>query len=127
MKNRNVVILTVILEILALGLWKSPGVAQELPVPRLVPLDETSPFSPSEFQRALEKLKSERAGLDADWKAITRRLNTPPPRDEPDLEKLQRQLEQWKDRLERERAAKAKEKSVPTPPMPHPVIHEKSS
>jgi tetratricopeptide (TPR) repeat protein len=126
MKKRNLMILTIVLEVLAIGCVKTPSAAQELPLPRLVPADD-GPFSMNDFQRIVSQLKAEREGLDADWKTVTRRLSAPPPRDEQDLEKLQL----WMERLERERIAKAKQKSptpqhaVPEPPVPMPVAEKK--
>jgi tetratricopeptide (TPR) repeat protein len=60
---------------------------------------------------------------------MTRRLSTPPPRNEPDLDKLQEQLKQWMTRLEKERLAKSKEKAtqasnVVVPEKSHPVSVE---
>lgn len=147
MKSWDVVILTVILEILAVGAVAAPMAAQELPMPRsvpspgvqelplprLMPVEDGAPFSAADFQRLLAKMKDEREALDAEWKSMTRRLSTPPPRDEPDLEKLQKKMQDWIKRLEDERRAKAREKSAahPTiavpekPPTPMPVIAEK--
>jgi tetratricopeptide (TPR) repeat protein len=147
MRRWNVVIVTVMLELLAIGMWLTPTIAQELPLPRvqsqpavqelplprvqsqpavqelplprLVPIDERA-HSPEEFQRILTKLRNEREALDAEWQSMMRRLNTPPAQKEPDYDRLEKQIRDWIAR-EKDRRVKA----TPAPPQPKPYTPEK--
>jgi TolA-binding protein len=99
-------IVTIVLEMLVLQavLPPLPAFAQFPPTPRQL-RDDGDAFSAADFQRALSQLKTERDALDADWKSLTKRLNTRTPSAEPDLEKLQEQLKKTLARLQQDRIA----------------------
>ncbi|HZZ78304.1 MAG TPA: hypothetical protein VFE62_07285 [Gemmataceae bacterium] len=78
-----------------------------IPLPS-VPLHvEAEPYSPSEFQRALKELKAEREALDAEIRAMDRRLNAPEPIAEPENDPILRRV--------REAAARFREQRERTP------------
>jgi tetratricopeptide (TPR) repeat protein len=78
--------------LLAGALLPTSAHAQFPPMPRILHEYDSVGFSEADFQRVLSQLKVERDGLDADWKSMTKRLNTRPPTAEPDLEKLEERI-----------------------------------
>ena len=51
-----------------------------VPMPRKMYDDEGDGFSIAEFERRLQKLKTEREGLESDWQALRKRNTTRPNR-----------------------------------------------
>jgi tetratricopeptide (TPR) repeat protein len=124
MRKSHKWILLVMLLLVAAGLAQTVVVhAQWPPTPRPVRHDNGAPFSTADFQRALAQLKSERDALDADWKSLTKRLNSRAPCNETDLDRLHEQLKQTLLRLQQERLKSPKTAlpgTLPSAPPAYP-------
>jgi Anaphase-promoting complex, cyclosome, subunit 3 len=86
-------------------LLAAPMVLRAQPLPPIPPLptEDDGSYSPSNFKRALSDLKTEREALDAEWRAITRRLAMPQSSDPPELDRLHLKIKEVIARLQRER------------------------
>ena len=102
-----------ILPLLGCGFWAvsayvSAG-SDALSMPRAWRDEGRKPFSATEFEEALQRLKSERAALLSEWKALVKRSAATAPRGESDNQ-LHVQLKEMLQRLQQSRA--------PTPAAP---------
>jgi len=89
-------------------LLAAPMVLRAQPLPPIpaipaLPSEDDGTYSPSNFKRALSDLRAEREALDAEWRAITKRLSMPQPSDVPDLDRLHLKIKELVARLQRER------------------------
>ena len=102
-----------ILPLLGCGFWAAPSYvpadSDTLPMPRAWRDEGRKTFSAAEFERSLQQLKTERAALLAEWKALVKRSAAAVPRGAGDNQ-LQSQLKDVLERLQQKRAP------VPAPP-----------
>jgi TolA-binding protein len=98
-----------ILTLLVCAFWAAPGRADGLPMPTIWRDGGAKPFSTTEFEHVLQQLKTERAALESEWKALVKRsaaANAPGQRDR----ELATQLKDMLERLQQSRS--------PTPVAP---------
>jgi hypothetical protein len=99
-----------------------------LPMPRNLYDDDGEGFSVADFERMLQKLKTEREGLNADWQAMRKRNTAPEPSLETEQKQLEQQIQKALENLRKKRANSisytlaqpdiAKKKSEPEAPEP---------
>jgi TolA-binding protein len=100
-----------ILPLLVCALWAVPvpGVADTLPTPTIWRDSGSKPFSTKEFEHVLQQLKTERAALESEWKALVKRSAAGTAPGQRDRE-LAAQLKDMLERLQQSRS--------PTPAAP---------
>lgn len=88
------------------------------PLPRLLDEESCVKFAPVDFERLLSELKSERARLDADWKATSKTIQRTRGSQTEEPGNLEKQLQGVLDRLREERARRDKPSEARVPAAP---------
>lgn len=96
---------TILLFAVTLGALEQRGAADtdSLPMPRRLNDNDGVAFSPTEFEHLLQKLKSEREGLNSDWQALRKRNTTAEPTVEIEQKRLETLMQKALDDLRRRR------------------------
>jgi tetratricopeptide (TPR) repeat protein len=81
-----------------------PADTNDLPLPRIWNNGEDKKYTPAEFEQLLQQLRSERAGLDAEWKALLKRSAEVAPKGQSDA-LFQKQLRDMLKRLQDDKSA----------------------